>query len=61
MGSPAATSVCAEGIETEAEVGTGRDLGYELAQGYLLAKPMPIDALTAQVRAEVRVRPTTAD
>jgi EAL domain-containing protein (putative c-di-GMP-specific phosphodiesterase class I) len=53
--------VRAEGIETEAEVGTLRDLGYELAQGYLLAKQMPIDALTAQVRAEARVRPTTAD
>jgi EAL domain-containing protein (putative c-di-GMP-specific phosphodiesterase class I) len=38
-----------------------RGLGYELAQGYLLAKPMPIDAPTAQVRAEARVRPTAAD
>jgi EAL domain-containing protein (putative c-di-GMP-specific phosphodiesterase class I) len=42
--------IVAEGIETEAEAATLRDLGYKLGQGYLLARPMPIEALTARLR-----------
>jgi diguanylate cyclase (GGDEF)-like protein/PAS domain S-box-containing protein len=41
--------IVAEGVETEAEAATLRDLGYELGQGYLLARPMPIEALTARL------------
>ncbi len=36
----------AEGVETEAEAATLVDLGYSVAQGYLFAEPMPIEALT---------------
>jgi PAS domain S-box-containing protein len=44
-----AGTIVAEGVETEAEAATLRDLGYELGQGYLLARPMPIKALTARL------------
>ncbi len=36
----------AEGVETEAEASALVDLGYSVAQGYLFAKPMPIDDFT---------------
>ncbi len=32
----------AEGIETEGEAQTCRDLGFELAQGYLYGRPLPL-------------------
>ena len=41
--------VVAEGVETEAEAATLLDLGYAAAQGYLFARPMSIEDLTAQV------------
>ncbi len=37
--------VLAEGVETEAQATILRDLGCDEAQGYLYAKPMPIDEL----------------
>lgn len=52
--------IIAEGVETAAEVRTLRDLGIELMQGYLFAKPAfealpPIDlsAISADLRANV--------
>jgi diguanylate cyclase (GGDEF)-like protein/PAS domain S-box-containing protein len=42
----------AEGVETEAEAATLLDLGYTAAQGFLFARPMPIDELAAQVSVE---------
>lgn len=33
-----------EGVETEAQLRTLRQLDYRLAQGYLIAQPMPVDA-----------------
>lgn len=36
-------TVVAEGIETEAELATLRDLGIRYGQGYLLGRPAPLD------------------
>jgi diguanylate cyclase (GGDEF)-like protein/PAS domain S-box-containing protein len=44
-------SIVAEGVETEAEAGTLHDLGYTTAQGYVFARPMPIEELTARLGA----------
>jgi diguanylate cyclase (GGDEF)-like protein/PAS domain S-box-containing protein len=42
-------AIVAEGVETEAEAATLLDLGYTAAQGYLFARPMSIEDLTAQL------------
>jgi len=39
------TRIVAEGIETEAEMKTLKDLGVHAAQGYLLSHPVPIEQL----------------
>lgn len=38
-------SIVAEGIETESELGTLRELGVAYGQGYHLGRPVPIDQL----------------
>jgi diguanylate cyclase (GGDEF)-like protein/PAS domain S-box-containing protein len=53
MSTAIGASIVAEGVETESEADTLSELGYEMAQGYLLANPMPIADLTAQVLAEL--------
>jgi diguanylate cyclase (GGDEF)-like protein/PAS domain S-box-containing protein len=58
MSAAIGASIVAEGVETESEADTLRDLGYEMAQGYLLAIPMPVSDLTALVLAERRGPPT---
>ena len=42
----------AEGVETEAEAATLIDLGYTAGQGYLFARAMPLEDLTARLCAE---------
>jgi diguanylate cyclase (GGDEF)-like protein/PAS domain S-box-containing protein len=42
-------SIIAEGIETEAEAATLFDLGYSTGQGFLFARPMPINDLVARL------------
>ncbi len=42
--------VVAEGVETEAQRSTLLAMGCHIFQGYLLARPMPIDAFEAHVR-----------
>ncbi len=42
-------STVAEGVETEAEAATLTDLGYTIGQGFLFARPMPIEDLTAHL------------
>lgn len=40
-------ALVAEGVETEAQFGLCKTLGYDFAQGYLLARPMPIAEIPA--------------
>ena len=42
----------AEGVETPAQVERLRTLGYQQAQGYHFARPMPADALEALLATE---------
>ena len=46
----------AEGIETTAELGTLREMGCDLGQGYLFAKPQPKDELIATIRQRAKTR-----
>lgn len=41
---------CAEGIETEADLAAIRQMGCDLGQGYLFARPMPKQELAAVLR-----------
>jgi len=42
--------VVAEGVEDDAQAALLRESGCDELQGYLIARPMPADALTAWVR-----------
>jgi EAL domain-containing protein (putative c-di-GMP-specific phosphodiesterase class I) len=55
MGHGLGLKVVAEGIETEAAALRLRDMGCDIAQGYLYAKPMPLDALETWLEGRVRV------
>jgi diguanylate cyclase (GGDEF)-like protein/PAS domain S-box-containing protein len=46
--------VVAEGVETEEQMAILRDLGCDVAQGFLIGKPMPKDEFEALVAAEHR-------
>ena len=37
--------IVAEGVETDGEMNTLRELGVHAAQGYLLGRPVPIEEL----------------
>jgi EAL domain-containing protein (putative c-di-GMP-specific phosphodiesterase class I) len=54
MGHGLKLQVLAEGIETEAQMQFLRALGCEMGQGWLFAKAMPLDALTAHLLAQDR-------
>ena len=43
--------VVAEGVETDAHLAALAEAGADVAQGYLLARPMALDALVAWLRA----------
>ena len=47
----------AEGIESEAQLASLRELGCDLAQGFLFARAVPPDALTGVLDAEIVERP----
>jgi diguanylate cyclase (GGDEF)-like protein len=50
LGRALGIEVLAEGVETETQLAHLRRLGCDTVQGYLLAKPMPADALAALMR-----------
>ena len=52
------SKIIAEGVETASELKTLKTLGVEMAQGYFLARPMPLDnavRLFSGVRHATRV------
>jgi EAL domain-containing protein (putative c-di-GMP-specific phosphodiesterase class I) len=55
MGHSLGLQVVAEGIESEAGAQRLRDFKCDVAQGYLFAKPMPLDRLEAWLEGKTRV------
>jgi EAL domain-containing protein (putative c-di-GMP-specific phosphodiesterase class I) len=49
-------SAVAEGIETKGELQTLRDIGCDMAQGYLFARPMPKDKFAKMVLEHTKLR-----
>ncbi|NRR32119.1 EAL domain-containing response regulator [Oxalobacteraceae bacterium] len=54
LGQRLGVATVAEGVETEADWQLLRDLGCDMAQGYLLAKPMPAEELVGWMRQDRR-------
>lgn len=48
-------AVVAEGVETAAQLAALSDFGCDLAQGFVLARPMPVEQLVALLRDEAGV------
>jgi EAL domain-containing protein (putative c-di-GMP-specific phosphodiesterase class I) len=57
MGHTLGFTVIAEGVETDGQAALLRSLGCDQAQGYLFARPMPLEALKAMVDAQARSAP----
>ena len=55
MGHGLGLKVVAEGIETEAIARRLREMGCDIAQGFLYAKPMPLAELEAWLEGRPRV------
>lgn len=54
LGQRLGVATVAEGVETVADWRLLRDLGCDMAQGYLLAKPMPAEDLVGWIRQDRR-------
>lgn len=54
LGKTLGMKVCAEGIETEKQFLTVRNIGVDQAQGYLLGKPMSVDDLKIHIESRTR-------
>lgn len=54
LGQSLGVATVAEGVETEEDWKLLRDLGCDLAQGYLLARPMPAEDLVGWMRQDRR-------
>jgi EAL domain-containing protein (putative c-di-GMP-specific phosphodiesterase class I) len=50
------SQIIAEGVETEAELSTLKEIGVERAQGYLLARPLPLDEVLTLLGRETALR-----
>ncbi|WP_343733024.1 EAL domain-containing response regulator [Duganella sp.] len=61
LGQSLGVATVAEGVETVDDWKLLRDLGCDLAQGYLLAKPMPAEALVGWIRQDRRRLRALAD
>jgi len=55
MGHSLGLKVVAEGIETEAAAQRLREFRCDVAQGYLYAKPMPVDQLESWLEGKTRI------
>ena len=51
LGTDLGLAVVAEGVETAEELAALRALGYRCAQGFLLARPLPVEAVEDRLRA----------
>ena len=60
MGATLGLLVTAEGIETREHAERLRDLGCPLGQGYMLARPLPLDEAGAVLADRLRRRPAAA-
>lgn len=49
LGDALSMTMLAEGVETEEEANTLRNLGCKMAQGYLFARPMPMERLASWI------------
>jgi EAL domain-containing protein (putative c-di-GMP-specific phosphodiesterase class I)/FixJ family two-component response regulator len=54
LGQSLGVATVAEGVETEEDWKLLRDLGCDMAQGYLLSRPMPAEALVGWMRQDRR-------
>jgi EAL domain-containing protein (putative c-di-GMP-specific phosphodiesterase class I) len=57
MGRVLSLVTVAEGIESPAQLDTARELGCDLAQGYLLGRPLPPEAAQRLVVQSSRATP----
>ena len=52
LGQALGRRVVAEGIETAEQLSVLRDMGVDAGQGYLLARPMPVEQASALITLE---------
>jgi EAL domain-containing protein (putative c-di-GMP-specific phosphodiesterase class I) len=45
-------AVCADGVEAADQLAAAKDQGCDLAQGYFLSKPLPVDEMTRLIERE---------
>jgi EAL domain-containing protein (putative c-di-GMP-specific phosphodiesterase class I) len=55
FGRETGAAIVAEGIETQAEAETMRQIGIRFGQGYLFARPMPLEAVHGTILAQPHV------
>lgn len=58
LGERLGLAVIAEGVETETQLDVVKQAGCAMVQGYLLARPMPVDKVDALLREDIRLHAT---